>query len=107
MQQKPFRLFAAAVGIDHLRFLDWREGGECEGLGFAALKNGRAMRAWQHSDFAADLTQILIAASIHSLLFFQNTDAERFFLDIVEGLGNSEIVGFWILLQHSRLHFLA
>src|SRR5207249_11201138 len=33
MQQKPLRLFAADVGIDHLLFLDWREGGQCEGLG--------------------------------------------------------------------------
>src|SRR5437762_4061243 len=107
MQQKAFRLFAAAIGIDHLRFLDWREGGEGEGLGFAALKNGRAMRAWQHPNFAADLTQILIAASIHPLLSFQHTDAKRLYLDVVEGLGNSEIVRLGIFLKHRRLHFFA
>ena len=48
MQQKAFRLFAAAVGIDHLRFFDRGESGERERLRFAALENGRAMRARQH-----------------------------------------------------------
>src|SRR5205814_8541918 len=40
MQQKPLRLFAAAVSIDHLRFLVRGERGKGEGLRFAALKNG-------------------------------------------------------------------
>jgi len=65
------------------------------------------MRAWQHPYFAADLTQILIAPSIHPLLFFQHTDAEGFFLDVVEGLRNGEIVNLGVFLKHRRLHFLA
>ena len=40
MKQETFRLFAAAVSIDHLRFLDRGESGERESLRFSALKNG-------------------------------------------------------------------
>ena len=65
------------------------------------------MRAWQHADFAADLSQILIAAPIHPLLLFQDADAESFFLDVIEGLRNGEIVCFGVFLQNRRFHFLA
>ncbi len=55
MQNEPFRLFAPAVGIKHLCFLDGRESGERDRLGFAALENRRAMRARQGAYFATDL----------------------------------------------------
>ena len=55
MQNEPFRLFAPAVSIKHLCFLDGRESGERDRLGFAALENRRAMRARQGAYFATDL----------------------------------------------------
>src|SRR5437879_933465 len=54
MQNKTLRSFAAAVGVDVLRFFDRSERGEREGLSFAALENGRTMRAGQHAHFATD-----------------------------------------------------
>ena len=39
MQNEPFRLFAAAVSINHLRLLDRRERGQRDRLSFAALEN--------------------------------------------------------------------
>src|SRR5205809_7038261 len=65
------------------------------------------MRAWQYPNLAADLTQILIAAAIHSLLFFQDADAKGFFLDVIEGLRNGELVRLGIFLEHRCLYFLA
>src|SRR5438067_7926206 len=65
------------------------------------------MRAWQHPNLAADLTQILIAAAIHSLLFFQDADAKGLFLDVIEGLRNGELVRLGIFLEHRCRYFLA
>ena len=45
MQDETLRCFAAAVGVDVLRFFDRRQGGERERLGFAALENRGAVRA--------------------------------------------------------------
>ena len=107
MQQKAFRLFATAVGVDHLRFFDWSERSQCQCLRFTALKNGRAMRARQHRHFAADRTQILVTAPVHSLLFFQNADTESLFLDIIECLRNREVVRLRIFLQDRCFYFFA
>jgi hypothetical protein len=54
MQNEPLRLFAPAVSINHLRFLDWGERSQRNCLCFAALENGRTMRARQDAHFAAD-----------------------------------------------------
>src|SRR5205085_11065457 len=67
MKQKTLRSFTAAIGVDILRFYDRRQRDESERLGFAALKNGRAMRARQDADFARDWTQVLITAAGHPL----------------------------------------
>src|SRR5207245_5704822 len=86
MQTKPLPWFAPAVSINHLRFLDWGERSERDRLGFAALENGRTMRARQDAHFATDRPQILVTAAIDAFLFFQNADAKRLFLDVIECL---------------------
>ena len=107
VQNEALRLFAAAVGIDVLRFFDRRQRGESQRLGFAALENGRTMRARQNADFAGDRAQIMVAAAIDAFLFVENADAKRFFLDVIERLRDRELVGLRIFLQDRRLHFLA
>src|SRR5207245_4456255 len=52
MQNEPLRLFAAAVGIEHLRLLDRRQRSERHRLSFPTLKNGRAVRSWSNAHFA-------------------------------------------------------
>src|SRR5438128_635579 len=86
MQNKSFRLFAAAVRVNHLCFFNRRERCERERLRFAALKNRRTVCAWQHAYFATDRTQIRISTSINALLFLQNTDAKRLLLNVIERL---------------------
>ena len=54
MQNEPLRSFAAAVSINHLRFLDGRQRGERDRLGFAALENRRTVRTRQDTHFATD-----------------------------------------------------
>ena len=93
VQEEALRFFAAAVGIDVLRFFDRRESGERDRLRFAALENGRAMRARQHADFAGDLAQVIVAAAINALLLVENADAERFLLHVIERLRDRELVG--------------
>src|SRR5947209_20635956 len=99
MKNEALRLFAAAVGVDHLSFLNRRQGGESEGLGFSALENSRAVGAGNHSGFASDLPQILISAAVHPLLLFQNAFPERFLLDVIEGLRNREGIGLRMFFQ--------
>src|SRR5437016_13918837 len=93
MEEKALRSFAAAVGVDVLRFFDRRESDERKGLGFAALKNGRAVRAREHAYFAGDRTQVLIAAAIHALLLVEHANAEGFLLHVIERLRDRELVG--------------
>src|SRR5439155_27016428 len=62
VQNEPLRLFATAVSIEHLRFLDRRQRGKRDRLGFAALENGRAVRARQEAHFATDRPYILVTA---------------------------------------------
>src|SRR5207249_9784034 len=54
VQNEPLRLLAAPVSIEHLRFLDRRQRGQRDRLGFAALENRRAMRPRQGAHFATD-----------------------------------------------------
>ena len=54
MQNKPFRSFAAAVSINHLRFLYRRQCRECHRLRLATLKNRRTVRARQNAHFASN-----------------------------------------------------
>ena len=105
MEKEALRGFAATVGVDVLRFFDRRERDERERLGFAALENRGTMRARQNADFAGDLPQILVAAAIHALLLVEHADAERFLLDVIERLGDRELVGLREFLQHRGLHF--
>ena len=100
-------MFAAAVGVDHLRFFDRREGGERHRLRFAALENGRAMRAREDADFAGDLAQIVVAAAVDALLLVEDVAAERFFLDVIERLVDRELVRVRKFFEHGRLHFVA
>src|ERR1700694_4608872 len=93
VQNETLRNFAATVGVDVLRFFDWRERHKRERLGFAALENRRAMRAREHADFAGDLPQILITAAIHAFLFFENAFSKCFLLHVIERLRNRERVG--------------
>src|SRR5438045_5262514 len=92
MEQEALRGHAATVGINVLRFFDRRESHERERLGFASLENRGAVRAREHTDFASDLTQILIAAAIHALLFVEHADAKSFFLHVIERLRDRELV---------------
>src|SRR5262245_7753058 len=107
MQNEPLRLLSAAVSIEHLRLLDWRQCRERNGLGFAALENGRAVRTGQNAHFATNRPQILVAATIDALLFFQNADAKRLFLDVIECLRDCEGIGLGMFFQNRCLHFLA
>jgi hypothetical protein len=79
-------LFASAVRINHLCFFNGSQGRKRERLSFAALKNRRTMCSRQHTYFARDRPQIIIAAPIHALLFFQNASAKRLLLDKIECL---------------------
>ena len=106
MQKEALRLFAAAVGVDHLRFFDRRERGERERLGFAALENGRAMRARQHADFAGDLAQIVVAAAVDALLLVEDADRGRLLLDVIERLVDRELVRLRKFFEDRRLHFV-
>jgi len=54
VQNEPLRLLAATISIEHLRLLDRCQRGKRKRLGFAALKNGRAVCARQHAHFAID-----------------------------------------------------
>ena len=65
------------------------------------------MCARQHAYFAADRAQIAVAAAIDALLFFQNTDAKRLLLHVIEGLRDSERIGFGMFFLDCGLHFLA
>ena len=100
-------MFATAIGIDHLRLLDGRESRESEGLRFAPLKNGRAVRTRENADFARNRSQILVSTAIHSFALLQNADAKSFFLHIIEGLRDRETVRFRMFLQDRFLHFFA
>ena len=107
VQNEPLRLFAAAVSVQHLRFFDRRQSGQGECLRFAALENGRAMRARQHAHFAGDRAQLLITATVHAFLFVQNADAKRFFLHVIECLRDREGIGLGVLFQDRALYFFA
>src|SRR5204863_8683361 len=75
VQNEALRLHAATIGVDVLRFFNGSESGQGERLGFAPLKYGGAMSAREDADFAADGTQILITATVHALLLFENAAA--------------------------------
>src|SRR5207237_3094705 len=78
MQNETLRSYSATVGIDVLRFFNWRERHEGERLGFAALKNGRSMCPRQHAHFTRNRSQVLVTAAVDSLFLVQNADAKRF-----------------------------
>src|SRR5881275_2847172 len=86
MQNETLRSYSATVGVDVLRFFDWCERHEGERLGFAALENGRSVRAWQHAHFTRNRSQVLVTAAVDSLFLVQNADAKRFLLDVIECL---------------------
>src|SRR5207237_2257502 len=105
VQNESLRLFAATVGINHLRLFDRSECGERERLGFTALKNRRTVCARQYAYFAADRTQICVTSAIDAFLFFQNADAKRFLLNVIERLRDRERISLRIFFQDRRLHF--
>ena len=65
------------------------------------------MSARQKAHFAADRPQIPIAAPINAFLFFQNADAKRLLLDVIECLRDREGISLRTFLQDCHLHFLA
>ena len=107
MQKEALRIFAATIGVDHLRFFDRRERRKRHRLGFAALENRRTVGAREHTDFAGDLAQIVVAAAVDALLLVENIAPERLLLDVIERLVDRELVRVRELLEHGRFHFVA
>ena len=107
VQKETLRGFAATVGVDVLRLLDWRERGQRHRLRFAPLEDGRTMGAREDSDLAGDLAQVVIAAAVNPLLLVENVAAEGFLLDVIKRLVDREFIGFREFFEHCRLHFVA
>src|ERR1700757_381446 len=84
MEDKPLRLLAAAVSVDHLGLFNRRQRGQRQRLRFTALENRRTVRPWQHADLTVDRPQILVAAAVDAFLFFQNAFSECFLLHVIE-----------------------
>ena len=62
------------------------------------------MSSRQNADFAANGSQILIAASVHPFLLVEHADAKRLFLDVIERLRDRELVGLGKFLEHGRFY---
>ena len=107
MENETLRSYSAAVGVDVLGFFNWRERYKGERLGFAALENGRSVRAWQHAHFTRNRSQVLITAAVDSLFLVQNADAKRFLLDVIECLRDRERISLGMFFQDRHLHFFA
>src|SRR5205823_8903167 len=88
-----------------LRFFNGSERGQGQRLGLATLKNGGTMRARQDSDFAGYLAQILISATVHSLLLFENAATKRRLLDVIERLRDRKLVGLGMFLDDRLFYF--
>ena len=65
------------------------------------------MSAREDADFAGDLAQIVVAAAVDAFLLVEDVAAERFFLDVIEGLIDRELLRVRKFLEHRRLHFIA
>src|SRR5262245_60015316 len=100
VQNEPLRLFATAIGVQHLRFLDRSQRSQRDGLSFSTLKNSRTVRARQNAHFATDGSQILVATTVNAFLLFQDTDAKRLLLDVIECLRDRKGIGLRMFFEN-------
>ena len=91
VQDEFLLVLAAGVGVEFLRVVAGAEGGEGDGLGFAAGEERRAVGARQDADFAGDRADDVEAAAVEALAVVQDQAADGFLLDVVEGVLDDEV----------------
>ncbi len=89
-----FSLFAAGIGVEFLRVFAGAQGGQRDGLGFAAAEHGRAVGARQNAHFAGNRADRVEVAAVQALALVHDQAADGFLLDVIEGVLEHEIGDF-------------
>lgn len=66
------------------------------------VRRGKNRESGENTDFAREITDLIGGASVAAFVFVQNAGAERFFLEIVERLGDFEGSGCGKFFQDLR-----
>ena len=74
-------------------FVEWRQGGDGQRLGFAAREECAAVHPWQDASFAGERADGGIVAAVATGAAFEDADPEGFFLEVVECLADLEVGG--------------
>ena len=107
MEHEALGVRATAIGIDHLGLIGGSESRDAEGLGFATGEDRAAVGAGQQADLAGEGANFVESTAIAALLAVEDRNAEGFFLQVVEGLGDFEFRSGREFFEHGFFDFLA
>lgn len=107
MENEALLVLAAGVVVEMLLLIGRSQRGDGERLSFAAGENGGAVNAWQGANFAVKRAKVADRTAVCAHAFFHDRNAERFLLEVFEGLLDIEVGGFRSALLDGGLDFVA